>query len=137
MNMILHGIPDADMRNGDTLAEPLHVESGELMRFDRVLTNPPFSQNYMADGIPFAERFPYGFCPESGKKADLMFVQHMTSVLRQGGMGCTVVPRGVLFRGGAEGDIRRGFIEDDMLDAVIGLASTSYGRRPPVLCVKT
>ena len=83
MNMILHGIPDADLRNGDTLAEPLHVEGGELMRFDRVITNPPFSQNYSADGIPFPERFPYGFCPESGKKADLMFVQHMHSVLRQ------------------------------------------------------
>jgi type I restriction enzyme M protein len=84
MNMILYGIPDADLRNGDTLAEPLHVEGGELMRFDRVITNPPFSQNYSADGIPHPERFPYGFCPESGKKADLMFLQHMVSVLRQG-----------------------------------------------------
>ncbi|MCA9634381.1 MAG: SAM-dependent DNA methyltransferase, partial [Myxococcales bacterium] len=102
MNMILHGIPDADLRNGDTLGEPLHVSGGELMRFDRVLTNPPFSQNYVADGLPFKERFPYGFCPESGKKADLMFVQHMVSVLRQGGMCCTVMPHGVLFRGGAE-----------------------------------
>jgi len=83
--MILHGIPDADLRNGDTLAEPLHVDGGELMRFDRVITNPPFSQNYSAEGIPFADRFRYGFCPESGKKADLMFVRHMVSVLRAGG----------------------------------------------------
>jgi len=71
MNISLHGIPDADLRHGDTLAEPLHVEGGELMRFDRVITNPPFSQNYTADGLPFKERVPYGFCPESGKKADL------------------------------------------------------------------
>jgi len=141
MNMILHGIPDADLRNGDTLAEPLHVDGGELMRFDRVITNPPFSQNYSAEGIPFPERFRYGFCPESGKKADLMFVQHMVSVLRAGGGGssggmvCTVMPHGVLFRGGAEREIRKGFIQDDLLDAVIGLApNLFYGTGIPA-CV--
>src|SRR5690625_3218665 len=170
MNMILNGIPDADIRNGDTLAEPMHLEDGELMRFDRVITNlpfsqnysaedipfperfpyrffpergkkaylmvvlhmvsvirnPPFSQNYSAEGIPFPERFPYGFCAERGKKADLMFVQHMVSVLRQGGMVCTVMPHGVLFRGGAEKEIRKGFIEDDVLEAVIGLAPNLF-----------
>jgi type I restriction enzyme M protein len=82
MNLLLHGIPDADIRNGDTLADPLHTEGGELMRFDRVITNPPFSQNYTQEGIPFPERFPYGWCPEGGKKADLMFVQHMISLIR-------------------------------------------------------
>ncbi|MFU8806010.1 MAG: type I restriction-modification system subunit M, partial [Bradymonadaceae bacterium] len=66
MNMILHGIPDADLQNGDTLAEPLHLESGELMRFDRVLSNPPFSQNYSREGMPFPERFQYGWAPEGG-----------------------------------------------------------------------
>ena len=126
MNLLLHGIADADLRNGDTLAEPLHTKDGELMRFDRVITNPPFSQNYSQDGLPFKERFPYGFCPESGKKADLMFVQHMVSVLRPGGMVATVMPHGVLFRGGAERDIRRGLIEDDILDAVIGLGSNLF-----------
>ena len=50
MNLLLHGIPDADIRNGDTLAEPLHTDSGELMRFDRVITNPPFSLNYTQEG---------------------------------------------------------------------------------------
>jgi type I restriction enzyme M protein len=126
MNMLLHGIPDADIRNGDTLAEPLHTEGGELMRFDRVLTNPPFSQNYDKDGIPFPERFRFGFCPEGGKKADLMFVQHMLSVLRPGGMVVTVMPHGVLFRGGAEKAIRSGILDDDMLDAVIGLGSNLF-----------
>jgi type I restriction enzyme M protein len=125
MNMILHGISDADLRNGDTLSEPLHVEGGELMRFDRVLTNPPFSQNYN-EGLPHPERFPYGWCPTSGKKADLMFVQHMVSVLRAGGMVCTVMPHGVLFRGGAERDIRAGFIKDDLLEAVIGLPQNLF-----------
>ena len=121
MNMILHDIADADVRNGDTLAEPLHLEGGELMRFDRVITNPPFSQNYTRDGMPFPERFHFGFCPETGKKADLMFVQHMLAVLRSGGTVVTVMPHGVLFRGGAEREIRTGLLDEDMLDTVIGL----------------
>lgn len=126
MNMILHGIDNADLRNEDTLAAPQHVEGGELMRFDRVITNPPFSQNYSADGIPFPERFHYGWCPTTGKKADLMFVQHMVAVLREGGSVCTVMPHGVLFRGGAERDIRAGFIKDDLLEAVIGLGPNLF-----------
>jgi len=126
MNMILHGIADADLQNGDTLAEPMHVRGGELMRFDRVITNPPFSQNYSDDGIAFPERFQYGRCPTTGKKADLMFVQHMVAVLRPGGLVCTVMPHGVLFRGGAEKEIRTGFIKDDLLEAVIGLAPNLF-----------
>ena len=126
MNLLLHGIPDADIRNADTLAEPLHTEGGELMRFDRVITNPPFSLNYTKDGIPFPERFRYGWCPEGGKKADLMFVQHMISVLRPKGRLATVMPHGVLFRGGAEREIRKGLLDDDLLDAVIGLAPNLF-----------
>ena len=91
------------------------------MRFDRVITNPPFSQNYSRDGIPFPERFRFGFCPESGKKADLMFVQHMLAVLRSAGMVVTVMPHGVLFRGGEEKRIRAGLLDEDILDTVIGL----------------
>ncbi len=95
------------------------------MRFDRVITNPPFSLNYTREGIPFPERFRYGWCSESGKKADLMFVQHMISVLRPQGTVATVMPHGVLFRGGAEREIR----EDcwmTTLDAVIGLAPNLF-----------
>ena len=126
MNMLLHGIADADLRNEDTLTSPEHREGGELMRFDRVITNPPFSQNYTREGIPFPERFRFGFCPESGKKADLMFVQHMLAVLRDGGMVVTVMPHGVLFRGGDEKQIRTGFLDEDMLDAVIGLGPNLF-----------
>jgi type I restriction enzyme M protein len=123
MNMLLHGIPDADLRNNDdgTLEDPAHVSGGELQRFDRVITNPPFSMNYSADGIPFPERFRHGYTPEKGKKADLMFVQHMLAVTRPGGMVATVMPHGVLFRGGDEGRIRSGFVNDDSVEAVIGL----------------
>jgi type I restriction enzyme M protein len=126
MNMLLHGIADADIQNEDTLAHPMHREAGELMRFDRVLTNPPFSQNYTRAGTEFQERFRYGWCPESGKKADLMFAQHMVSVLRPQGMMATVMPHGVLFRGGDEKKIREGFIKDDLLEAVIGLAPNLF-----------
>jgi type I restriction enzyme M protein len=126
MNLLLHGIPDADVRNEDTLASPEHTEGGELMRFDRVITNPPFSQNYTREGIPFPERFRYGWCPEGGKKADLMFVQHMIAVLRPKGTVATVMPHGVLFRGGAERDIRMGLLDDDLVDAVIGLAPNLF-----------
>jgi type I restriction enzyme M protein len=126
MNMLLHGIPDADLQNEDTLGKPQHRESGELMRFDRVITNPPFSQNYTRDGMDFPERFRYGFAPETGKKADLMFAQHMLSVLRPRGMVATVMPHGVLFRGGAESEIRKGIIEDDRLEAVISLAPNLF-----------
>jgi type I restriction enzyme M protein len=126
MNMLLHGISTADIRNDDTLASPLHVENGELIRFDRVITNPPFSQNYEKKDLKFPERFRFGWCPEGGKKADLMFVQHMLAVLKPGGMVVTVMPHGVLFRGGAEKDIRTGILDEDMLDAVIGLGPNLF-----------
>ncbi len=136
MNLLLHGIPDADMQNGDTLAEPMHVHGGQLDRFDRVLSNPPFSLSYTRDGMQHPERFQWGWAPEGGKKADLMFVQHMVSVLKGGrGIAATVMPHGVLFRGGAERDIRTRLLDDDIIDAVIGLApNLFYGTGIPA-CV--
>ena len=137
MNMLLHGISNANLQNDDTLAEPQHIEGGELMHFDRVLTNPPFSINWgntekNADGTAAwspkfeAERFPYGQVPLGAKKADLMFLQHMLAVTRDGGMVATVMPHGVLFRGGEEKAIRAGMIEDDLLEAVIGVAPNLF-----------
>ena len=126
MNMLLHGIRDADLRNNDTLTIPEHVSGGELMRFDRVITNPPFSQNYDKASLAHTERFRYGYTPEGGKKADLMFLQHMLAVLKPDGIVATVMPHGVLFRGGTEADIRRKIIEDDLLDTVIGLGPNLF-----------
>lgn len=137
MNMLLHGISTANLQNEDTLAEPQHVEGGELMHFDRILTNPPFSIQWGntekdADGNAAwkpkfeAERFPYGQVPLGAKKADLMFLQHMLAVTRDGGMVATVLPHGVLFRGGEEKTIRAGIIEDDLLEAVIGVAPNLF-----------
>jgi type I restriction enzyme M protein len=136
MNMLLHGIPDADLQNEDTLGKPQHREGGELMRFDRVITNPPFSQNYSRDGMDFPERFRYGFTPENGKKADLMFAQHMLAVLRPQGILATVLPHGALFRGNVEGEIRKGLIDADVIEAVIGLApNLFYGTGIPASIV--
>lgn len=136
MNMLLHGISTSSLENDDTLAEPRHVDDGELMRFDRVLTNPPFSINWgntekNANGTPawspkFPERFRFGQVPLGSKKADLMFLQHMLAVTRDGGMVASVMPHGVLFRGGEERSIRAGIIEADILEAVIGLAPNLF-----------
>lgn len=121
MNMILHNIPDADIRLGDTLEDPQHVEEGRLERFDRVLANPPFSQNYDRAVMSHGSRFRYGFAPETGKKADLMFVQHMIAGLNETGMMATVMPHGVLFRGGKEKQIREGIVRDGIVEAIISL----------------
>lgn len=121
MNMILHGVNSSDIRQGDTLKDPQHIApSGELRRFDRVIANPPFSQNYSRKEMKFSDRF-HVFMPESGKKADLMFVQHMVSVLKSDGKMACVMPHGVLFRGGAERECRKRLIEEGWLEAVIGL----------------
>lgn len=109
MNMLLHGISHADIRQEDTIREPQHLgENNELRRFDRVLANPPFSQNYIKKDLKFSGRFPV-MMPEKGKKADMMFVQHMLSVLKQDGKLATVMPHGVLFRGGDEQEARKYF----------------------------
>ncbi len=121
LNMLLHGVPGADIQLADTLLHPMHREGGELERFDRVIANPPFSQNYTRSNMEFPERFRWGWCPTSGKKGDLMFAQHMLAVCKPGGMVATVMPHGVLFRGGAEKEIRRKWLEQDLIEAVIGL----------------
>jgi type I restriction enzyme M protein len=124
LNMFLHGVFSADIRKGDTLTDPQHVINGVLMLFDRVIANPPFSlKNW---GRESAEhdgygRYRYGIPPKDA--GDLAFVQHMIASLNQEGVMGVVVPHGVLFRGGQEGEIRKGILEDDLIEAVIGLPS--------------
>ena len=126
MNMLLHGISHADIRQADTIREPQHLdENNELKRFDRVLANPPFSQNYIKKDLIFTGRFPV-MMPEKGKKADLMFVQHMLAVLKHDGRLATVMPHGVLFRGGEEHEARKYFINHGYLEAIIGLPSNLF-----------
>jgi len=124
MNMFLHGVFNADIRKGDTLGDPQHIQGGELMSFDRVIANPPFSLKKWgkdtADKDPFG-RYPYGTPPKDA--GDLAFIQHMIATLNAEGKMGVVVPHGVLFRGSSEKDIRKGILEDDLLEAVIGLPS--------------
>ncbi len=121
MNMILHNIVNFSIEHGDTLEEPLALtKDGAMKKFDRVLANPPFSQNYSRQHMTFPNRFKE-FCPETGKKADLMFVQHMIASLKPYGKMATIMPHGVLFRGGKEKVIREIFLKDDVIEAIIGL----------------
>ena len=124
MNMFLHGVFNADIRKGDTLRDPQHTRQGELMTFDRVIANPPFSLKKWgkeeAEHDPYG-RFPYGTPPKDA--GDLAFVQHMIASLNAEGIMGVVMPHGVLFRGSSEKAIRQGILDDDLLEAVIGLPS--------------
>ncbi|ABI69549.1 type I restriction-modification system subunit M [Syntrophomonas wolfei] len=120
MNMILHNITRFTIENGDTLEDPLILDKGKIRTFERVLANPPFSQNYSRANMKFSNRF-WEWCPETGKKADLMFVQHMLASLKPDGHMATIMPHGVLFRGGKEKLIREILINDDVIEAIISL----------------
>ncbi|MGN9915832.1 N-6 DNA methylase [Micromonospora palomenae] len=138
MNMVLHGVRRFDLRTGDTLVEPAHVPKSDAERFDGVLSNPPFSMDYsLAELAHSAQRAAYGATGERGK-ADLMFLQHMLWETKQdgrGGMVVTVMPHGVLFRGGGEQEIRTKLLDADVIEAVIGLApNLFYGTGIPA-CV--
>lgn len=134
MNMILHNLTRFTIENGDTLEDPLLLEHGQIRKFDRVLANPPFSQNYSRASMKFTNRF-REFAPETGKKADLMFVQHMIASLNPDGHMATIMPHGVLFRGGKEKLIRELLITDDVIEAIISLPSgLFYGTGIPA-CV--
>ncbi len=132
MNMLFHEIYDADIRVGDTLTDPQHIQNGELQNFDIVIANPPFSQNY-EDIKNFRDR--YRFWMPKKKKADFMFVQHMISVLKGDGRMAVIMPHGVLFRGGEEQNMRKWLSEKGLLEAVIGLPpALFYGTGIPA-CV--
>lgn len=134
VNMALRGCT-ADLRAGDTLADPAHPgPGGGLARFDRVLANPPFSAGYRREDLRHAERFAFGWAPEKGK-ADLMFAQHVLAVLEPDGAGAVVMPHGALFRGGREKDIRRAIIAADRLEAVIGLPPNLFHGTAIPACV--
>ncbi len=135
INMFLHSVFNADIKKGDTIREPKHLNNGELMTFDRVIANPPFSLakwgKEEADNDSFG-RFPYGTPPKD--TGDLAFVQHMIASLNAEGKLGVVVPHGVLFRGAGEKKIRKGILDDDLLEAVIGLPSgLFYGTSIPAI----
>lgn len=122
MNMFLHSIFNADIKKGDTISDPKHIENGELILFDRVIANPPFSLKKWGKNKADRDRygrFKYGTPPKD--YGDLAFLQHMISTLNAKGIIAAVMPHGILFRGGSEKDIRKGLIDDDLIEAIIGL----------------
>ena len=128
MNMFLHGNDAARIEWGDTLNSPALVEADRLMRFNVVVANPPFSLDKWGGKEIEADRynrFWRGMPPKS--KGDYAFITHMIeTALPQEGRVVVVVPHGVLFRGGAEGRIRRALIEENLLDTVIGLPANLF-----------
>jgi type I restriction enzyme M protein len=123
MNMLLHGIRDFQIEKSDTIRDPkLRERDGTLMVFDRVIANPPFSLDDWGREVAEKDsygRFRFGIPPRT--KGDLAFVQHMVATLGQKGQLGVVMPHGVLFRGSSEGEIRRGMLQEDLFEAVIGL----------------
>jgi type I restriction enzyme M protein len=150
MNMILHNYMDADLRKGDTLVQPQHRDGDDLHVFDRVIANPPFSQdgwwapaettqevkldkdgkekklspNYSKAVTDPYGRFQYGIPPRG--YADLAFLQHMIAVLKQDGKAGVVLPHGTLFRSGTEGAIREKLLKADLIEGIVGLPAALF-----------
>ncbi|QOY90182.1 type I restriction-modification system subunit M [Paludibaculum fermentans] len=128
MNMFLHSKDAARIEWCDTLNSPALIEDDRLMKFDIVVANPPFSLDKW--GAESAEkdkhkRFWRGIPPKS--KGDYAFISHMVEIARpRSGRVAVIVPHGVLFRGGSEGRIRQAFIEENLLDAVVGLPANLF-----------
>lgn len=151
LNMLLHNFMDADLRKGDTLVNPQHKdENNELDLYDRVIANPPFSAdkwwmpaetnlevkvdkngkekevtpNYNKVVVDKFGRLKFGVPPRG--YADLAFLQHMIAVLKQDGKAGVVLPHGTLFRSGSEGKIRKGLLEADIVEGIVGLPSALF-----------
>jgi len=128
MNMFLHEMDNADIEWGDTLNNPRLLEEDQLMKFNIVVANPPFSldkwgaENAIADQY---NRFHRGVPPKS--KGDYAFITHMIETTYEdiGKVG-VIVPHGVLFRGSSEGKIREQLIKENLLEAVIGLPANLF-----------
>jgi len=128
MNMFLHGMDNFRIEWGDTLRNPRLIEGDRLMKFDIVVANPPFSLDkwgYDEASTDSFHRYHRGLPPKS--KGDWAFICHMVETAREGtGRIGVVVPHGVLFRGAAEGRIRQRMIEENLLEAVIGLPANLF-----------
>src|SRR3989339_734973 len=139
INMFLHGLDSADIQRGDTLADPKFLNpDGSLKIFDICVANPPYSISEWEDQIFAANKYGIldGYEMPPAKKADYAFVLHMVKSMNENGRAGIVLPHGVLFRGGAEGHIRKQLIKNDLIEAVIALpAKLFYGTGIPAAIV--
>ncbi len=139
MNMILHNTPTALILQGNTLANPLFKEGDTLKTFDYVVANPPFSDKRWSNGIdPLND--PYGRFQQFGtppaRQGDYAYLLHIIRSLKSTGKGACILPHGVLFRGNAEGDIRRNLVRKGYIKGIIGLpANIFYGTGIPACII--
>ena len=139
MNMILHGNPTAEIWQDNSLSSPyFKQENGNLKTFDFVVANPPFSNKAWSNGFDPAndlyQRFVDGVPPQ--KNGDYAFLLHIIRSLRSSGKGAVILPHGVLFRGNAEGEIRRNIIRKGYIKGIIGLPpNLFYGTGIPACII--
>jgi type I restriction enzyme M protein len=147
LNMLLHQFPDGRIELGDTILNPKFTEAARLMLFDRILANPPFSLKEWHGVVAKAKnegdepkverkdvtdrwsadiysRFKRGIPPTT--KGDTAFLQHMVEACNDEAMIGVVMPHGVLFRGGSEGEVRQKLLDEDLFEAVIGLPTNLF-----------
>jgi len=140
MNMLIHNAAGAEIKNNNTLSTPEFLDSktGGLKTFDYVVANPPFSVKSWTTGVntgsdPF-NRFEYGVPPE--KNGDYAFLLHILASLKSTGKGAVILPHGVLFRGNAEGNIRKEIVKRGYIKGIIGLpANLFYGTGIPACII--
>ncbi len=139
MNMVLHDCPTAEIWQSNTLAAP-HFKNanGRLKTFDFMVANPPFSNKNWTSGLDPTNdlygRFEYGIPP--AKNGDYAFLLHMLASLKSTGKGAVILPHGVLFRGNAEGDIRKRIVRQGYIKGIIGLpANLFYGTGIPACII--
>lgn len=138
INMFLHGLDSADIRRGDTLANPQFLnQQGGLQTFDIVVANPPYSikdWEYEAFKTKFGRLEGYDAPPD--KNADYAFVLHIIKSMNTNGRAGIVLPHGVLTRGNAEGRIREQILKNDLVEAIVALPSKLfYGTGIPAVVV--
>lgn len=135
MNMILHGNEIAEIAKGDTITNPQFTKAGQLRAFDYVVMNPPFSVKSWSNGLENDYgRFEYGRPPE--KNGDYAFLLHALKSLKSTGKAAIILPHGVLFRGNAEGVIRKRLLQHGYIKGIIGLPpNLFYGTGIPACIV--
>jgi len=134
MNMVLHGNATAEVLSGDTITSPRFIENGQLKTFDFCAMNPPFSLKSWSNGLENEyDRFELGRPPK--KNGDYAFLLHVLKSLKSTGKAAVILPHGVLFRGNAEGAIRKNLLSRGVIKGIVGLpANLFYGTGIPA-CV--
>lgn len=127
MALLAHGVWDAMISRADTIKGPAFLNGGTLQTFDRVLSHPEFSRPNWGHDEAIADGFRrFVPVPPPRQYGDLAFVQHALATLTNEGRAVLVMPHGVLFRGGNEAEIRKGFLKEDLVEAIIGLPSNLF-----------